>query len=386
MLLAIFAGVLLRNYFNKIIVFQFLLAFVITFSLGKYVFLDIQYPEEWMGQPDDIEGVVFKKTPNIYIIQPDGYANFSEINKGYYQYNNSEFRNFLLEKGFQVYDNYRSNYYSTLSSNSSMFSMKHHYYNFPSSKIREVYNARNVIIGDNPVLRILNNNDYKTHLLLDRSYMLINRSEMGYDYCNMSADSLSYFSRGFQMSSDIFSEFKTIDISAGTHPNFFFLEELSPSHVTNKKSPGDIADVERKKYLNRLEDTNDWLKEVINYIEQKDPNGLIVITADHGGFVGMNTTLEARSKLTDRDLIYSIFTAQLAIKWPNNKVPNYDGQIKTPVNLFRILFSYLSENEKYLKNLQEDKSYIQIESGAPFGVYEYINEKGDVTFNRVSKN
>ena len=266
-----------------------------------------------------------------------------------------------------------------------MFAMKHHYHNFPTSKIREVYNARDIIVGDNPVLRILKNNKYKTHLLLDKSYMLINRPDVFYDYCNIQANDLSYFSRGFQLSRDIFSDLKTLHHNSIEQPSFYFIEELSPSHVTNRKSPGNIADIEREKYLERLELTNIWLKNIIDYIEEKDPNSLIVIGADHGGFVGMNTTLEARSKLDDRDLIYSIFTAQLAIKWPDGLAPEYDTNLKTPVNLFRVLFSFLSDNQNFLNNLQEDKSYIQIETGAPFGVYEYINENGEVTFNKIVK-
>lgn len=384
--LAIVLAVLLRNHFKKLVVFQFLLAVMVAIPLFKYVFFDVENPSNWTTQPDDIENVKFTNTPNIYFIQPDGYANFSEINKGYYNYDNSNFKNFLLDHEFKLYDDYRSNYYSTLSSNSSMFAMKHHYHNYPNSKIREVYNARNVIVGDNAVLNILKNNNYKTHLLLDRSYMLINRPELAYDFCNMNADDLSFFSRGFQISRDIFSDLKLIHENNNKGPNFYFLEELSPGHVTNKKSPGEIADIERDKYINRLVETNEWLKNVVNFIEQKDPNCIMIIAADHGGFAGMNTTLEARTKLTNRDLIYSIFTAQLAIKWPNKQVPKYYDKIKTPVNLFRVLFSYLGENETYLKNMQDDKSFIQIESGAPFGVYECINEKGEVTFNRVSKN
>lgn len=384
-LVAIILAALLRNHFKKIIVFQFLLALMVAFPLLKYVFFDIQYPSAWTSQPDNIEKAILRQKPNIYFIQPDGYANFSEIHKGYYNYDNSEFKDFLLNQGFKLYDDYRSNYYSTLSSNSSMFTMKHHYHNYPTSKIREVFNARDVIVGDNSVLRILKNNNYKTHLLLDRSYMLINRAEVAYDYCNMQSSDLSYFSRGFQLSRNIFSDLKAIHETNKQEPSFYFLEELSPSHVTNKKSPGDIADEQRSSYIDRLETTNEWLKRVVNYVEENDPNSLIIIAADHGGFVGMNTTLEAREKLTDRDLIYSIFTAQLAVKWPNGIAPEYDSKLITPVNLFRILFSYLSENEKYLDNLQDDNSYIQIESGAPFGVYEYINEKGEVAFSKITK-
>jgi len=382
---ALLFAVIFRKHFKKIIVFQFLLAIMVAIPLLKYMFFDIQNTDAWTNQPDDIENIIFKSKPNIYFIQPDGYANFSEINKGYYNNDNSEFKNYLLEHDFSLYDDYRSNYYSTLSSNSALFAMKHHYHNFPTNNIREVYNARDVIVGNNPVIEILKRNHYKTYLLLHKSYMFINQPQVAYDYSNINRGELSYFSRGFQMTRDIFSDLKALPEDNDETPKFYFLEQISPGHITNKEMPGNVADTERDNYMTKLKEANIWLKEVINYIEVNDPNSLIVISADHGGFVGMNTTFEARSKLTDRDMIYSIFTAQLAIKWPNNEAPIYDKKLKTPVNVFRILFSYLSENEAYLENLQDDKSYIQIESGAPFGVYEYINENGEVVFSRVYK-
>ena len=48
--------------------------------------------------------------------------------------------------------------------------MKHHCYNYPINRVSELYNARNVIVGENPVLKVLKNNNYKTHLLLYKSY------------------------------------------------------------------------------------------------------------------------------------------------------------------------------------------------------------------------
>ena len=47
-----------------------------------------------------------------------------------------------------------------------MFSMKHHYYSNPNKSSNEVYNSRDHIVGENSVLTILKNNDYKTFLLL----------------------------------------------------------------------------------------------------------------------------------------------------------------------------------------------------------------------------
>ena len=141
--------------------------------------------------------------------------------------------------------------------------------------------------------------------------------------------------------------------------------------------------IERLKYLQQLKYTNDWLEEIIDLIQEKDKDALIIMIADHGGFVGMNYTLECKEKQENEDIIRSIFTSALAIKWPG-EAPEFDGELKTGVNLFRVLFSYLSEDESYLNELQEDSSFTIIEKGAPYGVYEYIDNNGNIVFNKFS--
>ena len=109
---------------------------------------------------------------------------------------------------------------------------------------------------------------------------------------------------------------------------------------------------------------------------------MVVIVADHGGFVGMDYTLECKIKQSDPGIIKSIFTSALAIKWPDAKPPSFDDRLRTNVNLFRILFAYLGEKESLLQNLQPDTSFSVIESEAPFGVYQYINAEGEIVFNK----
>lgn len=376
---------ILYKYLNKAIVFQLILACVIFIYFTDYLIRIPKNPSNWLEQPDEIEKVILKNKPNIYFIQPDGYANSTEISKGYYNYDNSEFENFLIENNFKIYSDYRSNYYSTLSSNSSLFAMKHHYYNKPSSRITELFNARDVIVGANPVLTILKNNNYSTNLLLDTSYLLKNRPNIAYDYCNFNYEDLSYFSKGLQSNRDVFLDLKERMKLTKNGSNFYFIEKLCPTHITTAKNPGNIADLERDKYLKRLEESNIWLKKLLTYIHNNDDNSIVIIASDHGGFVGFNSMIESRTKQTNRDLIYSIFTAQLAIKWPDGYELSYDNKIKTPVNLFRVLFSILSENEIYLNHLQEDKSFIQINDKAPVGVYEYINRVGEVVFEEYKE-
>ena len=137
----------------------------------------------------------------------------------------------------------------------------------------------------------------------------------------------------------------------------FIIEKFKPGHIGVYKN-GNLGIVrERIEYIKRLKLANDWLKKIITFIEKNDPNSIVIIGADHGGFVGFEYSLQAQNKITDPKLLNSIFGAKLAIKWYGVEHSEYDAQLKTSVNLFRILFSYLSEDKLLLNNLQPDESY-----------------------------
>lgn len=384
-LLGLVLGILLYKHIKKVIVLQFLLVFLVIPKLIPDIYRELVYTTEWMEQPDDIEQVIFKNKPNVYLIQPDGYANFSSFKNALHNYDNSKFEFFLKNKGFTSYPNYRSNYFSTLSSNSSLLSMKHHYYGNADLGINPSFNLRNVIVESNPVIKAFKNNNYKTFLMLQVPYLLSNRPEIGFDCCNFSLDEVPYMSRGFSKKKDLLLDTKTAILNNKSTNNFFFIESMKPSHIVTVPNSNINADMERLEYLERIEDANQWLIQLVNFITTEDPNGLIIIASDHGGYVGLNSTYESKTKVGDPLIIDSFFSSILAIKWPDNEIPEYDINIETSVNLFRVLFSYLSEDETYLNHLQDDKSYIVIENGAPFGVYEYINENSEVTFKKYKE-
>lgn len=358
---------------QKLIVIQFLLLLTTSVGFYKIIKKHLSYSDAWLEQPDAIQDVVFVKKPNIFVIQTDGYVNFSELSGGYYNYDNSAFEKWIKEKGFTAYSGVRSNYKNTIYSNSSMFSMKHHYYN--------TLNERDVLMNRNAVISIFNSNGYKTHAFLEAPYFIINRPKIKFDYINYSYDELPYFTRGLSNRRDILTDFKNA-WKKNTAPNFFFFEKLQPWHIPTKVYNSKGKEQERILYLERLENTNDWLREILTLIEQYDPNGLVIIMADHGGFVGMESTAEAVHKLEDRDKIYSVFSALFAVKWPDNQSPHFDDKFKTNVNLFRILFSYLSEDESYLNYLQEDASYLQIEENNGEAAYKAIDTKGNILFEK----
>lgn len=378
---AVLLAVLLRKFFIKILGFEFILAVIGIFTLTPVVIKQLNYSKEWMQQPDAIEQAIFKKKPNIYFIQPDGYANFSELKKGFYQIDNTEFESYLEKNDFKNYPNFRSNYASTLPTNSAVFMMKHHYYN-NGSDFTEIIDARKIIVTDNSVLRILKNNGYRTFFLTEQPYFLTNKPKLGYDHCNFSLEEISFVTSGIGEPRDVIAPFKNYLATYPTGPNFFFIEIFNPGHITNTETDSKGVAGERQHYIESLGESNKKLTELSQTILATDPNALIVIMADHGGFVGMNNTSQSYVKNMDQDFVNSIFSTILSIHWPNGDVPEFDSELKTSVNLFRILTAYLSGDKDYLENLQPNKSYIIIYHGAPQGVYEYLDDDGAVVFKK----
>ncbi|WP_299118709.1 sulfatase-like hydrolase/transferase [uncultured Winogradskyella sp.] len=382
-MIALLLGVLLGKHIKKLMVFQLFLAFIAFFLMTPKLYSSIFQSVEWMQQPDDIENVVFKMTPNIYLIQPDGYANFSELKKGHYKIDNSEFENYLSAKGFNLYNDYRSNYFSTISSNSSLFSMQHHYYNYMDQKRVESYKSRSIIAGNNPVIDIFKKNNYSTSLLLENEYLIVSRPEMNYDYNNILYSDMPYLSDGFQIERDLIVDIKAAMQLNSNSKNFYFIEKLSPAHIAQSRYDNLGKEGERLEYIENLKLANEWLKMMIETIEKQDGNGLIIIMGDHGGFVGMDSIYEAKIKQDDDELIKSVFTTALAVKWPNGQEPK-GLEFKSSVNFFRNLFSYLSDEASYLEHLQEDASYLAIKKGAPLGVYKAIDKDNNVIFESIT--
>ncbi len=376
----LFAWFLWKHY-KKAVVFQLLLACIGIYTFTNTMISQLNFSKEWMQQPDDIGEVVLEKKPNIYFIQPDGYVNFSELSKGEYRYEDSKFEQYLLNENFTNYADFRSNYGSTLSSNSSIFMMKHHFYNKGTS-FSEGLNARNIIISDNTVLNVLKNNGYTTHFISEKPYLLLNRPEIGFHTTNFKYGDIPFISSGLKLKREVIDDLKVEFERQADTPHFYFMELFSPGHIPNAKIASTGIEGERLKWIDSLEESNEKLTNLIDAIKTHDPKALIMILSDHGGYVGLEYAREANDKTADRDLIYSMFSSQLSIHWPDNDAPEFENELKSSVNVFRVLFSHLSNNKKYLQHLQDDSSYMIVYNGAPKGVYQYLDAQGNVTFKK----
>lgn len=377
-------GIALQKHIKKIVILQILLAVISMITLMPKIWFAIdQNNSDWALIPKPMLDATFKYSPNIFIIQPDGYANSKDLRNPPYSFDNSDFEDWLQQKGLIVYEDFRSNYYSTLTSNSSMFAMKHHYYSNTNRSTLKTYNANNIIVGDeNNVLKILKKKNYKTFLLTDNSYFLANRRPLYYDYCNVDKSEVHYFEPRDVYDIDLLSDFKTVLDTLSTDRNFFFVEKTIPSHINHNKHHSKGKNGEREIYLEKVKLANQWLKELIEDIEQFDSDALIVIVADHGGYVGLDYTLEVNERRLDSIETISAFTSMLSIKWPNG-VEQKKLDFKSNVNLFHNLFYALSEDEIFIKNRLPDKSFLPLQEKGRTIFYECIDNNQNVVFKPI---
>src|SRR5690606_23890323 len=157
--------------------------------------------------------------------------------------------------------------------NSSMFAMRHHYFN--------QVDERGTIMNLNPLVQILKSNHYKTHFLAEKPYLLANRPRINFDYINFKMNEIPFLGRGFGVNKSILEDIKPI-LENQVGANFYFLEKLQPGHISVYKETAGTVEEEKEKYLDDLQNVNEWLKELIGMILSHDENALIVIIADHG--------------------------------------------------------------------------------------------------------
>lgn len=383
-LIAVLFAIFLHRHLKKFVVFQLLLAFIAFFGLFQIFYKKAVYDDSWTKQPDNIENVVFNKKPNVYFIEPDGYPSFSELKRPFYNIDNSNFENFLSENHYKTYPEFRSNYNITLSSNSATFMMKQHYYDKDPTD-EDVENAHSIIMEKNPVLTAFKNNGYETYFLSETPYFLLSRPKLGYAHTNINYDDIAYIHNGMGKTEPVLKPLINYLNDSIQKPKFFFIQLLKPWHIATHKNASKGKEKEREMWIERLQQSNNLIENIINEINKKDPGALVLIMADHGGYVGFDYGHQSLIKTQNRDSIYTIFSTNLSIHWPNNDIPEYDNKLKTPVNIFRILFSYLSENESYLEHLEENGSYIILKENSPFGVYQYIDDAGNIVFKRIDK-
>lgn len=295
---------------------------------------------------------ILNDKPDIYFIVLDGYANHKVLKK-YYNYDNSNFIDFLKKNNFQIIDSCRSNYYGTLLSLSSTLNIK--YFNN-----KELENSQEIInqLRDNFIFRELKKNGY-TIVQLKSGYSVTSFFNLTDSTINIEAP--NEFERAILRYSmfrlddvlgqipflrlksqfEIFTNWKVNSLK----PTFNFIHIVCPHppYIFNAKGERfyksnytDNSWEPKESYIEQLVFVNNQVKKFLNNINSqykklnKEP--IIILLSDHGPYLkskNEDEVFEIRSKI-----FYAIKTSN------SNLFPNFNTSVNTFPFVFNNFFDY----------------------------------------------
>ena len=336
--------------------------------------------------------------PDIYYIILDRYASASTLKEAY-DFDNSEFLNYLSSKGFYVANESRANYTKTRSSLASSLNMD--YINYLSDHYGEEYQDLGPIyeiVEDNLVWRLFKSVGYE--FVYFGSWWEPTRG-------NMYADVSSSYSQipdftnlllKTTLAYPIAATLGIIDDTSTTHyncalyafdriaevsdnvaPTYVFAHILLPHPPYVFDKDGNYLTVEaaskktrEENYINQLTATNDMVTKLIDgLLSNSEVPPIIILQADEGPFSPGTDFPEFKWENASEALLrekYGILNAYY--------LPSSDHDILypsiTPVNSFRLVFNlYFGTNF----DLLPDKSYA-IYGGHPYKFFD-ISDKLD---------
>jgi len=322
--------------------------------------------------------IKFIRKPNVYLIITESYPNKESLRQ-IYNIENSNFYEKLEKLEFTLHHNYYSNYNHTLASLPSLFGMEHHYYSITLTNLDSI-GGRSMLEANtyNPVVDIFRQNNYKIQYIHTIGTLFPKGASV--DYCSPTPPiylALEIFlSHQDTTKKSIFSSqdprdpnfFKTLKerfslAASNDTPNFIFIYTGQPGHSPsriksrNRSKINKILEMFRQNYDKNILAGNTHLLEIIDLILKNDDDPLIIIAGDHGTW-GYRIKEDGNNKrISDSLFALDRFGILMGIRFPKSYDRQFDNDFKTHVNLFRIVFAYLSNNNKILKKKVEDNSY-----------------------------
>jgi hypothetical protein len=288
----------------------------------------------------------------------------------------SSFKEYLTGQEFRLYDDTFANYHATTASMLAMLEMDHHYYN-SARKFSEVSkSARQVVGGNNNLVRLLKHNGYRTQYVHQSSYLLLqgctadecfppDNPYFGAEYIfrKILPDALfpgHEWEMGEMQSIDLVRNRVVNGVGASDKssvPLFQYIHLYSPGHAGNRVvgTCNEVAELE--KYTREVSKVTDDLISIVGEIIRLDPDAVIVISGDHGPFISNQCSRDADLQTPGeyRDRVGAI----TAIRWPAAYDGRFDKEIKTNVNLFRyVLASMMTDSEDLMNGRVPDDVYV----------------------------
>lgn len=400
-----------RNLRRLTIVLNLVAAFLVAMPAVRIAAFEAQH---WLASRDD-ESVETQssapdsdksdKLPSIYYLILDGYAR-ADILKEVYQYDNSEFLEYLTQKGFYVANQSRSNYSQTVLSLSSSLNMKYHdalSHKLVGTESRDIRRLGK-LIKKSAVSKSLKRNGYvfvafnsgisATNIQKADIYMVPGRSLSEFQNTLINTtptalvlNKLNKLSKKSQFDSHRDRILFTFDRLANMiekdsplfvfahiitpHPPFVFGEDGEPvkPHKTWPsfldgtdiiKNPKDRAEY-IENYKKQLSFVNKKLEETIDSIISKSPQPpIIILQADHGA--GSMTDWEDIDKTNLKERMSILNAYYLPDGGDKELYPDI-----SPVNTFRVIFNHyfytsyeLSKDESYYSDHEHPYKFINL--------------------------
>ncbi len=329
-----------------------------------------------------------KGSPDIYYIVLDGYGR-QDVLEDVYNYDNSDFINFLKEKGFFVAEESTSNYNQTFLSLVSTLNLDY---------LDDVATTVGYESGDRSVLKKLLKNNLVHNFYKEQGYTFVslpstwsgtykniksdihlanNLEQNNFDALLIKKTPLVLFfpnTRVKYMATYLNNALDKIpEIAAIKKPTFSYIHVLSPHPPFIFKSDGDIANVTtncmdgtdgswyfnvcpgvekyQTQYIGQLSYLNKRFETIINKIlEESETPPIIILQSDHGPGSMLDWDNVDNSNIFERMSILNAYYVPEETK--KMLYPTI-----TPVNTFRILFnSMFNANFEIL----EDKNYFAL--------------------------
>ena len=325
-------------------------------------------------QPEQaIVSAELDRKPNIYLLLADAFSSFAYLDAK--RIDVAEFKGWLRDRGFRLYEDTFSNYHSTTDSMLSMLDMRHHYYR-ASEKAFEVSGAaRQVIGGENNLIRLLRRNGFRTLYIHQGDYLLLHGCTA--DFCFPQVDELSgarvilrkvlpgfLVGRGkaeFALPMSVFRSEISTQLGVGEKlaiPRFLYMHMFEPGHTKAKVAGRCVEETEVELYSRQVIAAADQVESIVDEIIQKDHDAVIVVSGDHGPFIA--NECERAGDIGTPEEYRDRVGVLTAIRWPTGYNNRFDGRIKTNVNVFRyVLGSLIDDSTEALGGHVADDVFVR---------------------------
>ncbi len=371
-LLVLLASLISAWVFRKhIFVLSIALVTMAATALGT-MFLDVLVNDrgsDYLEQSSfKLQSTALASKPNVYLILADSYSSLAYLDDHGIEV--GAFEEFLQKNQFSLYEDVFSSYQTTAVALPALLNMEHHYYQIGRKSNEVAKSGRVAIGGRNNLVRFFRDAGYGIEYIHQSAYLLL--SGCSADFCSpdvtlAGAKTILHRILPHFLQRKRKAELRTFEavaeelsrrISASSRPRFFYSHLYAPGHSPNEAQGQCDEQVEHESYAARVEETNESLRKLIGDIVALDREAVIVLTSDHGPLIEHQCARDAY--LTNVDEYRDRAGMFLAVRWPGSYEGQFDGQIRTSVNLFRYVIGALAvDSTGIMKSRVSDDVYVQ---------------------------